>query len=240
MNNYYDILEWDSLFFGYKVASIHPSKLVALDLNSLLRELSNSKVKLAYFFVDPSDEVSMNSIANASGLLVDEKVTYYIEGFKGSEAGGASLIRSYDKTYPSESLKELALQSGQFSRFKLDPNFKNNEFENLYFEWINSSVKKRIADEILVYYDNNVEKGFVTLAVKKDRGSIGLIAVDQRERGKSVGRNLINESYAFFIKQNINMIEVVTQKANIGACHFYESLGFEVKSIINIFHLWIK
>jgi ribosomal protein S18 acetylase RimI-like enzyme len=35
------------------------------------------------------------------------------------------------------------------------------------------------------------------------------------------------------------MGEVATQKANENACGFYESIGFEVRNIINVYHLWI-
>jgi dTDP-4-amino-4,6-dideoxy-D-galactose acyltransferase len=240
MKNYFEILEWDSVFFGYKIASIHSSKLGSHDLNRIITELGKNGFRLAYCFVDPDDETSISSIRNASGLLVDEKITYFIEGFGESEASGSTHIKLYNLTYPSENLKALALQSGLFSRFKVDPNFQNNEYENLYVEWIKNSVIKKVADEILVYFEGDDEKGFITLAVKKDIGSIGLIAVDEKERGKSIGRKLINASFAFFKEKNVNKIEVVTQKANKAACLFYESLGFEVKNIINIYHLWIK
>jgi ribosomal protein S18 acetylase RimI-like enzyme len=171
-------------------------------------------------------------------FLGDEKVTYIINGFREHRSVDSN-IRSYSLTYPTEKLKILALQSGLYSRFKVDPNFKNNEFGKLYEQWIVNSVKKITASECLVYFDGEVEKGFITLAIKEDTGSIGLIAVDEMERGKSIGRKLLNASFDYFSKRNIDRVEVVTQKANESACVFYEKLGFEVKNIINIYHLWL-
>ena len=191
MKNYINTLEWDSMFFGYKIASIQPLELESDDLTRIISELRNNDFKLAYCFVNPDDEVSIKSITNASGLLVDEKVTFSIQGFK-EIVPESSNIRPYNLTYLSENLKILTLQSGLYSRFKIDPNFQNNEYENLYIEWIKKSVTKSVADEILIYYEGSEEKGFVTLAIKKDIGSIGLIAVDEKERGKSIGRKLVN------------------------------------------------
>ena len=152
----------------------------------------------------------------------------------------SDLIRPYKLNYSSDKLKILALQSGLYSRFKIDLRFDNGEFQKLYSEWIEKSVKKIISKEILVYYKQNDEKGFVTLDIKAGIGSIGLIAVDELERGNSIGKELMNAALYFFKNQNVNNIEVVTQKANVIACKFYKSLGFEVKSIENIYHIWIK
>ena len=239
MKNYFDILEWDSKFFGYKIASIHPSKLESDDLHNIVIELAKNDVKLAYCFINPDDAVSINSVRNASGLLVDEKVTYSIQGFS-EVISVTNPIKPYILEYPTENLRFLALQSGTYSRFKVDPNFKNNEYENLYVEWIKNSVKKSISGENLIYYEGDEEKGFITLAIKNNIGSIGLIAVDEKERGKSIGKKLVNAAFVYFKANGIDKVEVVTQKANKTACLFYESLGFEVKSIIYIYHLWIK
>ena len=58
-------------------------------------------------------------------------------------------INDYDlkfELYNSErhdfnTLKSLALSSGQYSRFNIDKNFVNNEYEILYNRWIEKSVE---------------------------------------------------------------------------------------------------
>ena len=76
--------------------------------------------------------------------------------------------------------------------------------------------------------------------MKKSGGSIGLLAVDESVRGNSVGRELIKAAFSSFGKRGISNIEVVTQKANKAACRFYETCGFTVRNIENVYHLWIK
>lgn len=240
MNRYFKILDWDSRFFGYKIASVQASDLKPDKLSKILSDLKKESCKLVYCFVDPADEVTNNSILKLSGMLADEKVTFSIQGFDENKSFTSGHIQPYTLTYPTDRIKDLALQSGIYSRFKVDPGFRNNEYENLYTEWIVKSIDKSFADEILVYYDDNDEKGFISLSTKNNIGSIGLLAVDERERGKSIGKKLINATFAYFISKAVSEIEVVTQKANRTACAFYESQGFKVKSITNVYHIWIK
>lgn len=240
MENNYKILEWDSQFFGYKVAYLKPWNLEPARLKEIIADMKNNGVALAYCSVNPDDEVSNLSLANDNRFLADQKITFFTSIEDEHNYIFSGNIMPYKSEYTSEKLKSLALQSGLYSRFKVDPHFVNGEFEKLYAEWIEKSVKKNISDEILVYYLHDDEKGFVSLGVKNGIGSIGLIAVDELERGKSIGKELMIAALDFFKTKKLSEVEVVTQKANYIACEFYKTLGFGVKSIENIYHLWIK
>ena len=234
------LLKWDSQFFGYKIACIKPFELGLPDLNKIIRELKNKDFRLAYCFVIPEDKISSDSLNQVSGLLVDEKITFFTKIDEEKTIPNSNNIVPYDLKYVSEKLKSLTLQSGAYSRFKIDPAFRNNEFEKLYIEWIEKSVSRILATEILVYNEDREIKGFVTLALNNNTGSIGLIAVDEKQRGKSIGKKLIYAALQYFKEKKITNLEIVTQKANIVACRFYESCGFEVKNIVNVYHLWIR
>ena len=236
----YNFLKWDSEQFGYKIVSVHPEAMEFDDLVALIAELSNNKVKLIYFFIDPSDNTSNQSLIRISAFLADEKITFHTQLRQTKQFDYSSSIIPYKLGYTSEKLRFLALQSGIYSRFKLDTRFVNHEYEMLYNEWIDKSVKKDIADDILVYYKDDDEKGFITIETQKPIGYIGLIAVDEKERGNSIGKELMNAALAKFIEKGISNVEVVTQKANIIACKFYETLGFEIKNVVNVYHLWIN
>jgi dTDP-4-amino-4,6-dideoxy-D-galactose acyltransferase len=242
MGNGFKILDWDSKFFGYKIASIKPSELKLSELKKIVNELKPLGVKLVYCFVSPEDEKSNTHLRKFCGLPVDEKITFSTR-ISGTEIYmGSSFIKPYDLNYASEKLKSIALQSGIYSRFKIDPKFKNNEYEKLYTEWIERSIRREIAVEVLVYREDEDrdEKGMITLGLEENTGSIGLLAVDSEERGKSIGKKLVQSAFIYFREKRVNIVEVVTQAHNKGACGFYRSMGFEVKSIVNIYHLWIN
>lgn len=239
MEDFY-LLEWDSHFFGYKIAGIKTSELGLTRLNIIIRELREKDFKLAYCFVDPDDKTSNDALKNVSGFLADEKITYSIRIGEENDFPGSNNIVPYDLKYTSEKLISLALQSGLYSRFKIDPNFHNNEFERLYLEWIEKSTSKILANEVLIYKEGRQILGFITLALHNNTGSIGLIAVDENQRGKAIGKKLIGAALIFFKDKKVTDVEVVTQKTNNIACRFYESCGFKIKNIVNIYHLWIN
>jgi dTDP-4-amino-4,6-dideoxy-D-galactose acyltransferase len=236
----YKFLEWDTQHFGYKIASVHPDAIMLAELKLLTDELKSNDFRLAYFFVNPLDEISNDVLQSVSAFMADEKVTFGIHLDQDSIYEISPSIMPYKLGYTSEKIKNLALQSGIYSRFKLDKNFVADEYVKLYTEWIDKSVKKIIADEALIYYKNEEEMGLVTLAINKSKGSIGLVAVDELERGNSIGKHLMNAALFYFKEKGITNIEVVTQKANKIACEFYRALGFEIRNVENIYHLWIK
>jgi dTDP-4-amino-4,6-dideoxy-D-galactose acyltransferase len=239
MEDFY-LLDWDSRFFGYKIAAIKALNLELTRLNTIIAELRKNDFKLAYCFASPEDLISNDSFRKISVLLADEKITYSVIINKEEYFPSSGNITSYDLKFTSEKLKMLALQSGIYSRFKIDPDFHDNEYEKLYLAWIEKSVNKELSNEVLIYTEETEILGFITVAIKDKKGSIGLIAVDENQRGKAIGKKLINDALSYFKSQNVTTVEVVTQKANTIACKFYESLGFKIKSIVNIYHLWIR
>jgi len=242
MNDIIKILEWDSEFFGYKVASLRLKNHKLNEVGILIKKLKKQDVRLAYFFVSPEDDISNYNIRKLSGLLVDKKITFFIRLNDAEAYPDCKFVKPYPLDYSSDKLKSIALQSGIYSRFKVDPNFKNNEYEKLYTEWIEKSVRREIADEVLVYCEeeDGNEKGLITLGIKGNSGSIGLLAVDEAARGKSIGRKLVQSSFLYFKEERVSYIEVVTQTENKSACGFYESMDFKFKETINIYHLWIS
>ena len=72
----FQILDWDSNFFGYKVAKINTPHLGKSGLENLLEKLVDKGAELVYWFVDPEDQVSNRAAQETNGFLADEKVTY--------------------------------------------------------------------------------------------------------------------------------------------------------------------
>ncbi|PIQ19721.1 MAG: hypothetical protein COW65_19155, partial [Cytophagales bacterium CG18_big_fil_WC_8_21_14_2_50_42_9] len=79
---------------------------------------------------------------------------------------------------PDQQLIYLALQSGAYSRFAMDPNFTNQEFTRLYTAWITRIVAKEIPEELWVSINpENKLAGFVTVGYDQEEAYMGLIAV---------------------------------------------------------------
>lgn len=236
----FQILDFDSKLFGYKVAKINASNLELSDLERTLSKLSNENVRLVYWFIDPKDEVSNKAAKENNGFLADEKVTYVKTIFPSSKYNIYSEnIKSYLYKPMNKQLLSLSLQSGVYSRFKIDPHFINNEFETLYTEWLRKSLSGILAKQVLVYVKEG-EVGFITIGKKNGCGAIGLFAVGAQFRGRSIGRQLVEAAFIEAAKLGCGKMQVVTQKENDTVCKLYEKLGFTVDRIVNVYHFWLN
>lgn len=230
-------MEWDSEFFSYPVGRALLKEFKAEDFQELKSVLNKNNYTLIYTY--PLDEISKNTLIDLYKKPVDTKTTFEKLKNNFAEYGENQNIASYREPDQYEKMKELAFISGEFSRYKTDKNFGGNEFERLYTKWLDNSISKIIADDILVYTDNKEIKGMVTYKIKDDELTIGLIAVDVGTQGKGIGKSLMKAVENRAIENNVNKILVSTQEENISATSFYGSCGYTIKEKKEIFHIWL-
>ncbi len=237
----FQILDWDSEFFGMTVARILPDKLSTPELERTIASLKENGVTLAYWASDPSDAASQQAARSCSGFLADRKTTYLIdlEGAPGMACGGDWVMEEYAGAAPNDELVSLALQAGAYSRFRIDPRMPDGKFVALYKRWIESSVNRKIADTVLVVRHSGRIVGMVTVGEKNGRGDIGLIAVDAGMRGKNVGVSLVRGALEWMRGKRFRFAQVVTQGENAAACRMYERCGYRVEKIEFVHHFWI-
>lgn len=229
-------LEWDSNFFGMKVGRI--------DLNGTELMLSGIKGLETYDLVYIFSNYELNKKSLSRHY---PKITFKMDMGSLIEENLSLENNIYDLPLDNvgneekEKLVELAFQSGISSRFKLDDNFTQNEFEELYKKWVENSINKKIADQILVSRNNNDNiNGLVSLKHDKIESTIGLIAVDKDSRGKGIGSELISACKYFSLNKHSKKLVVSTQKENEKARDFYLKKGFQKNKVTHIYHLWNK
>lgn len=217
-------LEWDSNFFNKKIGKI----TIESEDDISLKEIIN--YDLIYVF-------SQNGKLNLN--LVDKKIVYLIDDLKNYTIDFTNLELFHVGKNNHHDLLDLALQSGELSRFKLDSNFKNEEYKKLYTEWIKKSISKELATDIIIKKDNEKIIGFASLARKDNRlADISLVAVDADYRGKGIAKEIIKNTIALAKKQGYKKIQVVTQLDNRPANLLYEKAGFEKNNLTYIYHIW--
>jgi len=220
-------LEWDSAFFDYSVGKIliKPEDILNKDF------VYQSVHKLIYIFSD--NLLTTEQINNLPITLVDTKIMLGKVANKNISIPD-EIIRL---TSLSDELLYLTFQSGHFSRFKLDANFIHNEFERMYSSWISKSINTS-EERVFGYIINNKLAGFVSLSAHNEDASIGLIAVDEKYRGKNIGKHLLTMADVYSKQNKLKNITVNTQESNDGAMRFYLSNGFSVLNKTYIYHLW--
>ncbi len=231
-------LKWDSNFFGFPTGTIRSVETPSI-LKETLEKFRVQGYKLVYFFSDPGNVAVNQEALRNNGILADIKVSYGMVLNNNNTEPGCENIYLYDNDEPGETLYELALQSGEYSRFWTDKNFPSGTYEKLYKLWMLRSVKRILADEVFCYQKEGLIKGMITVYQKSDTGVIGLLGVDVSCRGEKIGSKLISHTKNFYLKKGITKIEVVTQKANKNACAFYEKSGFSIIKTENVYHFWL-
>lgn len=234
----YTKLEWDSSFFGYPIGKLDDDAISPDSILNLIQEEHKKGTKLIYWFIKPSNHTLIRLADQLKLQPIDIKATFHKVPVENKMVSNISSLLHEEL---SPTLLSLALQSGWQSRFKIDANFNNNEFERLYTTWIEKSLNGDLSIDVLGYTTNNEVQGLVTIENKGDKAaSIGLIAVDERARGMKIGTKLMEASEQICYKKGIKNLSVATQRSNKQACNFYESLGYTLSDEVNIYHIWLK
>ena len=210
-------------------------------MKNTLVELKGQSVKLVFWASDSEDKVAQQAARDLGGFLADLKTTYTasLDKLNPLNRMFSPEIEEYQETFSEVELESLALQSGLYSRFRVDPQISNKIFETIYKSWIRSSINHTLAKDVLVIRKNKKTVAMITLGEKENRGNIGLIAVDENYRGKGLGAGLVRSANAWFLKQGYFVAQVVTQGRNLAACKLYENCGYSLEKIENYYHFWL-
>jgi ribosomal protein S18 acetylase RimI-like enzyme len=222
-----NVLEWDSLFFNKKIGQVEFEKDGDLGDVQRFDLLYVKQTEDEFFEIDhfkqthAETKVVFSKALSRNNLPIDSFVFLAFD-----------INRSKDQIY------QLAFESGKFSRFKLDENFKANEFEELYKTWVDNSFSKKIADAVLIYKEQNVILGFISYKMFGDYAIVGLIAVCPEHQRKGVGKKLVAAVENELSNKLIKELRIPTQLKNEQACGFYAKLGYKIIEQISIKHYW--
>ena len=169
--------------------------------------------------------------------MVDEKLIF-ISDFISSRNNNFELIHFNPSIHSFLDLLSLVYSSGQKSRFKIDSNFRNKEFEKLYEKWINNSIDQNNSSTILIKIVDNKLAGFLSYSLNGLFIKIELIAVDKDYQGMGIGTQLIEQLVKLAEINGKISIEVATQASNFSAIKLYEKNNFSLQSSSYIYHYW--
>lgn len=227
--NVVDYLIWDSEFFSMKIGACYENvKVSKEDVN---------KYDLLYCYNGTGDSI-LEQTENFKKSYKEYKVTFRKE-LKQIFADDSSILPHKDYPYNIDSLLPLAYESGKYSRFKLDENFAELQFKQLYKMWLKNSLNGELADMVYFYIKEKEIVGFITISLKnKEYAQLGLLAVHDGHQGKGIGRRLLEKAENYIIGKNRKFVVLPTQKHNIGACAFYKKNGYLISEETLIEHLW--
>jgi len=238
-------LEWDSLLFGWPVGQlmIHAPLDDAGSARQLREQLLDARrYRLVYVLAEGHWGDSLEQYCDhlpAPARCYDRKVVLAkVINPTGPAVQPAWQIIRYQQPHVPDSLLQLALASGEYSRFRLDP-LLQEFYEPMYRTWIEKSVSGQLADDVLVRFEQQEIVAFVTVSkIDGACGQIGLMAVSPSHRGRGLATSLLRAADRWYEERELTRATVKTQLANTPACRLYEKAGYRVETITTIYHYW--
>ncbi|SEF90164.1 Ribosomal protein S18 acetylase RimI [Bryocella elongata] len=235
-----DFLEWDTNFFGVRIARIKDDHLTAAQVSLIEDWASEEAIDCLYFFCNADDNESIVSAERMNCHLVDIRLEFEMKlPSSGAITAPTSGIRSF-RPEDVPALMSLASTSHRGSRFYSDGRFPQETCDKLYARWIERSCMG-YANQVLVAEFNGAPAGYISCHLHPDgEGSLGLLAVAEQARGQGLGGALMREGTRYLQENGCVHVNFIAQARNITALRIYEGLGFRMRGTKLCYHKWIS
>jgi dTDP-4-amino-4,6-dideoxy-D-galactose acyltransferase len=238
LSDLYQLLEWDTAFFGFRVARVRVHHLTPDSIKAIETWCAEQNITCLYFLAEMDDPLTTYLAETHDFRLVDVRVTFDMRGDAIQNKPIGLMVRLYqDSDLPT--LIEIARVSYSDSRYYFDPCFSRAQCDVMYETWIKRSCEG-FADAVFVCEIDRQPVGFITCHLKDGVGQIGLVGVAETARGKSVGRSLVIQALQWFQINEADSVTVVTQGRNIAAQRLYQRCGFNTREMQLWYHRWFR
>lgn len=226
-------LPWDSNFFGCKTARLDITGDCAEDD---LKQALEQDFDVCYIYVFQNMPEISARLLSLGAVLYDHKATFG-KTLSASDAGQPDPMVLELKNSSSEAV-DLAVSSGVYSRFYLDPGFRPKQ-PALYERWIANCFEQENG-RVFAIHQGDVLAAIEGVTVSDGMGHLELIAVHPDFRRRGFAGKLIRAADDFYLASGASAAEVVTQLDNKPACATYQSCGYTLNETVDVWHLWKK
>lgn len=224
----FDHLAFDSEIFQSKVARLSlltasTEPQYAALLGAVLESASRQGFRHLTRRLDARGLQEVRSLERAGFYIVDVGVLFSLAKLEPQRQVGARPVEPHEV----EALVEHCGAVFGNSRFDNDAFFSKAGAVELHRRWIRNCCSGRSDVVLIPAADGPV--GFITCAVPpgSDTGNIELLGVNERYRGRGLGKLLLSGALAWF-SGRCAKVEVRTQLVNRGATAAYEAAGFTI------------
>ena len=235
-------LDWDSSFFGFRIARVNTDVLSPINIEEIMAWCKQHEIDCLYFLASSSDAVSTRLAEDHGFHLVDVRVTLdrpINSQLPEVNSMGKATIRlaRMDDLF---ALRAIAEKSFLDTRFYFAPHFPRHLCDSLYETWIEVSFSG-FANAVLVAEAVGELAGFITCKLRNPlEGEIGLFGVEPSWQGMGIGVALVNAALSWFANHQVERSSVVTQGRNIHAQRCFQRCGYLTSSTQFWYHKWFE
>jgi len=235
-----EYLEWDSQFFGRRIARANASCLTE-ELAAEIETWCNvHQIECLYFLASSSDRETAKIAQVNMFRLVDVRVTLDLCVDSDSIPGASRIGVRSAVEHDIPALRAIARTAHRDSRFYYDGNFPDRLCGELYETWVEKSCRG-LATKVFVAGEANDIAGYVTCHLS-DRltGQVGLVGVATNSQGKRIASGLVSHAVGWFAQEGVETVRVATQGRNVRAQRLYQRCGFVTRSAELWYHRWFS
>lgn len=229
-------LDWDSEFFGHRIARANPTRLDHLSMNELVSWCSENRIECVYLLAEPDDPQTARLAEVNEFLLADVRLRFERAVDQPPPTLTSSVVR-LAREEDLEALRAIARTVHRDTRFYFDQHFDRAKCDQFYETWIEKSLRGYARAAFVAEADGKAV-AYVTCHLRGDEAQIGLLGVADGYRGASLGSTLLRHFLIWAAKENAKRAVVITQGRNIRAQRLYQRCGFVTASCQLWYHRW--
>jgi len=189
-------LEWDSSFFGYRIAKTTSSKLDTKTIKNILKWSKTNQIDCLYFLADSEDNATINVAEENKFHFVDIRMRFERQ-LKGSSTElNTAFVGDIRPSCPRDIpfLRDIARTSYRDTRFYYDSHFPAHLADKLYETWIEKSCVG-YADVVLIAEVEGDVVGYISCHLHDSfRGQIGTRwsprRLERKKNRSSIGKQV--------------------------------------------------
>ena len=238
------VLDWDSAFFGLRIATLAAEVRSETDLQAALQSCQAERVDCLYVLSESHELNKRAWLARHGALEVDVRTTLSTSA-PVSPAIASQQLSQVRAAVPEDlpALATIARTAHSDSRFWNDPHFARAHCAELYATWIRKAAQGQ-ADAVFVATSGAQAVGYISCHARgagpDSHAEIGLVAVAEAARGQGLGGALVRAALLWAQARGLTRTSVVTQGRNAAALRLYAAHSFVVQRQQVWQHLWLS
>jgi dTDP-4-amino-4,6-dideoxy-D-galactose acyltransferase len=238
-------LEWDTEFFGHRIARTHVARLDIDTVEAIYAWCEDQSIECLYFLADSDDPATIRMAESRDFRLVEVRINLE-RSLKDwdpetrPKAAEDILIREV-RPEDVPILQTIARNSYVDSRFYFDNCFSEEKWQAYYATWVKKSCEGGANLALAAVKDGQV-LGYITGLVAKDKpeGQYELTGVEPTARRSGIGQELFRSGLDWYVRSGIEYIWVATQGRNEATQRMIQRHGFLTRSCQLYYHKWFS
>jgi GNAT superfamily N-acetyltransferase len=238
-------LEWDTEFFGHRIARANGHLLDPARLSAILDWCQAHIIACLYFLASSDDPQTIRLAEDHGFRLVEVRIVLerWLKDWDPETRPRAAedvLIRPV-RAADIPILQDIARTSYVDSRYYFDRCFSEEKWQAYYATWVRKSCEGGAEMALVAEKDGEVV-GYITgtLVTGKPEGVLELTGVRESARRSGVGHELFRSALDWYVRAGVEYVSVATQGRNIPTQRMILRHDFLTRSCQLYYHKWFN